>query len=257
MIKDREGKSYSVNKHIIAGQAKYGCWLNDLRTDTFSMEDALVKLNSSQTSLSVLDAGCGNGHSSWQFLANLANSHDLNVHYLDIQLDAIRSTKAALLENPLPNGTQTNFHVHDLTQSIPLGYESVDIAVLDHVLHWNDAERQQAALREVWTVLIPWGYALIGVCSVFNAACIGRGDLVDRTLSEKFLQNGGASKPLPRYHKGFDRFMHFFTEDYLANLLTSCGYRLLLGPKSYKNSQFPNHWGPRHKENIFAVAQKV
>ncbi len=257
MAVDREGKTFVVDRRIIAGKAKYGCWRADVPTDTFSMEDALVKLNSNKGDLTVLDAGCGNGHSSWQLLANLATSHDLRVHYLDIQPDAIDLTKIALSEKPLPNEAQANFHVHDLTQFVPLPYESVDIALLDHVLHWSDAQNQQEILRNIWATLVPWGYAFIGVCSVFNAANIGRGDRVDRSRAEQFLQGDAPSKPLTRFHKGFGRDMHFFSEPYLSNLLKACGYRLLMGPRSYKNQQFPNHWGPRHAENIFAVAQKV
>lgn len=97
----------------------------------------------------VLDAGCGNGYMAVEFAA-LAGQGG-KVYAFDVHKDSLSALKA----NALP--ANLTAREADITSSIPLEANSVDLVYLSLVYHGFTAEQRAGFIHEVKRVLRPEG----------------------------------------------------------------------------------------------------
>lgn len=100
-----------------------------------------------------LDVGCGTGYLG----AALARATQLYMYFLDQSLDMIEIAKRTIHENNLQERAET---IHGDVSSIDLPDNSINLAVSrGSVFFWEDLPQ---AFREIYRVLMPYGWAYIG-----------------------------------------------------------------------------------------------
>jgi hypothetical protein len=99
------------------------------------------------------------------------------------------------------------------------------------------------------------GLIYFGVCSVFNAACVGDSD-TDRLLQVlQDTKEGVLNVPYKREHRRFGN-MYFFTELAIRRLIEDNGFSVQQ-LEWFRNQDFPNgHSNDKYAENICLIASK-
>jgi tellurite methyltransferase len=136
-------------------------------------------------SISLLDAGCGEGRNLVYFL-----SHNFEVFAVDSNPESIQQVRllASRLSPKLPS---QNFLVADVAE-MPFPNERFDLVVSSAVLHFaHDKRHFDKMLNEMWRVLKPGGILFVRVASSIGIEKIiepiGKGYFLLPDGTERFL----------------------------------------------------------------------
>ena len=139
------------------------------------------------SSMSILDAGCGDGRNLIYFLR-----HNFDVYAVDSNPQSIQQVRM-LASSLAPNLPSQNFLIADVAE-MPLPSEKFDLVISSAVLHFANGEQHfDKMLDEMWRVLKTGGMLFarlassIGIEKLVKPAGSGRYLLPDGT--ERFLVN--------------------------------------------------------------------
>lgn len=134
-------------------------------------------------SMSLLDAGCGDGRNIIYFLR-----HDFDVCAVDLNPQSIKQVRI-LAASLAPNLPAENFLVADVAE-MPLPSEKFDLVISSAVLHFaNDQQHFDQMLDEMWRVLRAGGMLFARL-----ASSIGIEELVKPTGSGRYLLPDGTER---------------------------------------------------------------
>lgn len=135
------------------------------------------------SSMSLLDAGCGDGRNLIYFLR-----HNFDVCAVDSNPQSIQQVR--LLASTLaPNLPSENFLIADVAE-MPLPSEKFDLVISSAVLHFaNDEQHFDSMLDEMWRVLKAGGMLFARL-----ASSIGIEELVKPTTRGRYLLPDGTER---------------------------------------------------------------
>jgi len=135
------------------------------------------------SSMSLLDAGCGDGRNLIYFLR-----HGYDVYAVDSNPRSIQQVR--LLASTLaPNLPSENFLIADVAE-MPLPSEQFDLVISSAVLHFaNDEQHFDSMLDEMWRVLKSGGMLFARL-----ASSIGIEELVKPTTRGRYLLPDGTER---------------------------------------------------------------
>ena len=134
-------------------------------------------------SMSILDAGCGDGRNLIYFLR-----HDYDVSAVDANPQSIQQVRL-LASSLAPNLPAENFMVANV-EEMPFPSGKFDLVISSAVLHFaNDMQRFDTMLDEMWRVLKTGGMLFARL-----ASSIGIEELVKPTGSGRYLLPDGSER---------------------------------------------------------------
>lgn len=146
--------------------------------------DQLLK-GSITSSMSLLDAGCGDGRNLIYFLR-----HNFDVFAVDANPQLIQQVRQ-LASRLAPNLPSQNFLIADVAE-MPLPSEKFDLVISSAVLHFaNDEQHFDRMLGEMWRVLKTGGMLFVRLASTIGIEKLvkptGRGRYLLPDGTERFL----------------------------------------------------------------------
>jgi ubiquinone/menaquinone biosynthesis C-methylase UbiE len=171
-----------------------------------------------------------------------------------MQEDAILLAQNLSSSVNLPTNIQLSFEVAKISD-LPIEACSFDAITLVNGLHFIETDESVKSLQNLSRGLKPGGLMYGSVCSIFNASCIGQGDIerFQRVLIE--TSNGEIDLPYKSFHRRYGD-MFFYTEATVKKMLELGGFKLIM-QKSVENTGYPNGFGEKYKENIDFIAEKI
>ncbi|XP_069762716.1 tRNA N(3)-methylcytidine methyltransferase METTL6 isoform X2 [Narcine bancroftii] len=168
--------------------------------------------------LIILEAGCGVGNSLFPLL-----ECDLNifVYACDFSPRAIEFVKQNYLhDTERCKAFQCDLTKDDLLENVPA--ESVDVAMLIFVLSAIHPEKMQLALENIYKILKPGGCILFRDYGLYDHA---------------MLRFKSGHKLGPNFYVRQDGTRSFyFSDEYVAQLLTSAGYEILVNEYIFRET---------------------
>lgn len=261
----RTGQKKAYLHHVglqMAGNETYGNWrkelviVNHLPPFIRAFVDEARDIAMNQGSLSILDAGCGNGAFGLPVAIHLAQTTEVPIHalFIDKQPDAIRAVNKYLSNIPLPDTLKTQSICQDI-EEIGIPDCSVDVVILKNLLHFIDPQKTARVLEKLFRALRPGGIVFIDFCSVFNPCAIGFEDKPRFEEMLVFLSQKSRTLPHAAYHKGFDKMMYFHTPASMTTTMEQVGFHVMR-LEECPNINHPNGWSREFPENFRMVMRK-